>query len=106
VIDPEMNLLEIIANLNAPPKTADELKNDSKSNYNSIIEVNQQSIIQEVTYPPTTRTVQELVQNFAEAQIPKLPFNFEAQLEAANAKIKQLVDKENDYKTIIKALFK
>ena len=40
VVDPEENMREIIANLNAPPKTASELRKTDKSNHNSIIEVN------------------------------------------------------------------
>jgi hypothetical protein len=60
---------EIIANLNAPPRTAEELKNTSKTNLNSIVEVSyQDSMIQKEHYPQTMRTYRDIVNGIEEVE--------------------------------------
>ena len=55
VVDPNDNMREIIANMNAPPKTAEEIRGmrqANKTNHNSIVEISHNdSGIPKITHP-------------------------------------------------------
>ena len=87
VVDPNDNMREIIANMNAPPKTAEEIRGmrqANKTNHNSIVEISHNdSGIPKITHPQTLRTYRDLVHGFEEAEnlktesshVPKLSLN-------------------------------
>ena len=87
VVDPSENLREIIANMNAPPKTAEEIRamrQVNKTNHNSIVEISHNdSGIPKINHPQTLRTYRDLVHGIEEAEhlrtesshVPKLSLN-------------------------------